>query len=130
MKRQEEVDADIVRARNELTAAVDAVIIAERGARALAEAEDALARLLRARRALQAVCATPKLEGFWREAGQAGDMCRKAFAEANLGLDGVDVFRHLERSAAADDWRSHPDTAAWREARAALMHEADAPLPA
>jgi hypothetical protein len=57
LARQGEFDADIVGARNELVAAADAVLIAERAAPALQQAEDALAQLLQARRILQAIFA-------------------------------------------------------------------------
>jgi hypothetical protein len=105
----------------------DAVIITERGAQALADAEDALAQLLHARRVLQAICARPAIEGGWRETGRVLEMREAAFAAAGVGEDGAD--RHLRRDAVDERWQQDPAVQLWAQARAALRTDPDAVLP-
>jgi hypothetical protein len=131
LARQKELDDAVISARNELASSVDGVLIAEAAARAFEEAKAALAHLLGARCVLRAVCAKSRLEGDWRQTSRAEAVRKQAWADAGLGDDGADVWRHLDWSLAGLAERDeNADAAPWRAAREALFVNADAPLPA
>jgi DNA primase len=128
--RQRELDDAVISARNELASSVDGVLIAEAAARAFEEAKAALAHLVGARCVLRAVCAKSRLEGDWRQTSRAEAVRKQAWADAGLGDDGADVWKHLDWSLGGLAERDESaDAAPWRAVREALFTDPDAPLP-
>jgi hypothetical protein len=66
----------------------------------------------------------------WKATTRAEAARKAAFAEAGLGDDGALVRQHLGRGALDERWELDLAAQAWVAARAALLLDADAPLPA
>jgi hypothetical protein len=145
---------DARNAGNVVTVCVD-TLLRSHAALILEQAEDAVAALASARCLLRFMC-TPELTAAdslgspwrpmplsedWNQARQqygeerasrrAADLHRArrerddAFAETNTAIG-----RFLSRESVVENaWNRHPDVAPWQAARAALMDDADAPLP-
>jgi hypothetical protein len=139
-------------AANRVEAAAD-IVLRGPAEQALGEAETAALRLRELMPVLQFMLApevTPEMMGLWRHplfdtdwtheirtlGRERADRRQYAAAaarrERNAPFEelGAAVQRLLERPPHLDAaWYQHPTLEAWRQARAALHHDADAPLP-